>query len=131
MSTAPASGARTGHDWLIVGTAAAATRDADAAREPSAPWRLWLGTAMALAGTLRQRTADIVHGGRAAGEKTAAALVRAVRERSVPGALATLDRYLGRPLLRIGSESPLTKRLEPRAAPEGPRRVPLRLSRHS
>ena len=35
MSTAPPFGSRTGHDWLMVGTAGAATRNA--AREPATP----------------------------------------------------------------------------------------------
>ena len=97
MSTAPPFGSRTGHDWLIVGTAGPATRNA--AREPATSWRLWLSTARALLGTLRGRTADILHSGRAASEKAAAALLRAVREQSVPSAFAAL----GHPLLRIGN----------------------------
>jgi penicillin-binding protein 1A len=108
MSTAPASGSRSGHDWLIVGTAGAAA--GDAAREPAVAWRLWPSIATALARTLRERTAEILHGWRAASEKAAAVLRRAGRERPVPSALAplartlghTLDRQLGRPLLRIG-----------------------------
>ena len=90
MSTAPASGSRSGHDWLIVGTAGAAV--GDAAREPAAPWRLWPSIATALAGTLRERAAEILHGWRAASEQAAAVLRRAGRERPVPSALAPLAR---------------------------------------
>src|SRR4051794_16002837 len=88
MSIAPPFGSRTGHDWLIVGTAGPAT--ANAAQEPATPWRLWLSTAMALLRTLRDRTADILHGTCAASAEVAAALLRAMRGRSVPNALAAL-----------------------------------------
>ena len=107
MSTAPASGSRSGHDWLIVGTAGAAPVTPPGSR----PRRGGCGRApQGAAGTLRERTAEILHGWRAASEKAAAMLRRAGRERSVPSALAplartlghTLDRHLGRPLLRIG-----------------------------
>jgi penicillin-binding protein 1A len=98
MSTAPPFGSRSGHDWLIVGTADPATRHV--AREPATPWRLRLSTATARLGTrlgkLRDCTADILHSGRATSKEVAAALLRAVRERSVPSALAA-------PLLRIGN----------------------------
>jgi penicillin-binding protein 1A len=97
MSTAPPFGSRTGHDWLMVGTAGPATRNA--AQEPATPWRLWLSTAMALLGTLWDRSANIRHSARAASGEAATALLRAMRGRSVPSALAAL----GRPLLRIGN----------------------------
>src|SRR3954451_11842581 len=90
MSITPPFGSRSGHDWLMVGTAGSAPHDVDAAREPDRPWRLWLSTAMALLGTLRDRTADILHRLRAASAEVADALLRAMRERSVPIPLPAL-----------------------------------------
>jgi len=96
MSTAPPFGSRTGHDWLMVGTAGAATRNA--AREPATPWRPWSSTATAALATLRDRCADILHSARAASEEAATALLRAMRERSVPiplPAVGAISRRIG------------------------------------
>src|SRR6185436_9332844 len=96
MSTAPPFGSRTGHDWLMVGTAGAAT--GNAAREPATPWRPWSSTATAALGTLRDRCADILHSARAASEEAATALLRAMRERSVPiplPAVGAISRRIG------------------------------------
>src|SRR6476619_3531008 len=96
MSTAPPFGSRTGHDWLMVGTAGAATRNA--AREPATPWRPWSSTATAALATLRHRCADILHSARAASEEAATALLRAMRERSVPiplPAVGAISRRIG------------------------------------
>ena len=96
MSTAPPFGSRTGHDWLMVGTAGAATRNA--AREPATPWRPWSSTATTALATLRDRCADILHSARAASEEAATALLRAMRERSVPiplPAVGAISRRIG------------------------------------
>src|SRR6476469_9001433 len=96
MSTAPPFGSRTGHDWLMVGTAGAATRNA--AREPATPWRPWSSTATAALATLRDRCAEILHSARAASEEAATALLRAMRERSVPiplPAVGAISRRIG------------------------------------
>src|SRR4051794_8660382 len=98
MSTAPSPGTRTGHYWLIVGTASSATPGVDATPNPAEPWQPWLSTATAALGTLRDRCAGIVHGVRAASTETAAALRRAMHERSVPislSALGPLTRRIG------------------------------------
>jgi len=102
MSTAPQSGARTGHDWLIVGTAGAATPDVDGAPHPTGPWRPWSSTATALLERLWDRCADIVSSVRAASDPPA--LLRAVRDRSIPGARAALGHILPRIVFpRIGN----------------------------
>src|SRR6185369_17742664 len=98
MGTAPPFGSRSGHDWLMVGTARPATHDLDAAREPDRPWRLWSRTATAALRTLRDRYAAILHGAWAASAEIAAALPHAMRERSARfplPALRSVSRRIG------------------------------------
>ena len=101
----------TGSWWVRL-----APRPADAAREPATPWRLWLSTATALLGTLRDRSADILHSARAASEEAAAALLRAMRERSVPIPLAALGRPFASDRQSTSPELGLAARVEFRLA---------------
>jgi penicillin-binding protein 1A len=100
MSTAPPVGSQSGHDWLVVGTTSPATPDVDGGLEPTGSGRRWLRAAMPLLPIFRERCANILRSARVASTEVAGALLHAIRNQSVPDALAALGRRLHRIPLR-------------------------------
>lgn len=100
MSTAPPVGSQSGHDWLVVGTTRPATPDVDGGLEPTGSGRRWLRAAMPLLLKFRERGATTLRSARVASTEVAGPLLDAIRNQSVPDALAALGRRLPRIPLR-------------------------------